>query len=116
MSERASFPLPGGDPPASEPPAPGADGRGVFRAVRQVRSFEDITLQIEAAIAGGQLNAGDRLPNERELSAVFGVSRPTVREALRVLEGAGVISIRRGGSGGIFVAEPGPERVARALD
>ena len=88
----------------------------LFTAVRPVRTFEDIALQIQLAIENGQLNHGDRLPSERELRTVFGVSRATVREAMRVLEGAGVLEVRRGGNGGIFVREPHADQVARPLE
>jgi DNA-binding FadR family transcriptional regulator len=88
----------------------------LFSEVRPVRSFEDVAQQIQRAIASGQLKDGDRLPNERDLGAMFGVSRATLREALRVLEGAGIVKVRRGVSGGIFVAEPNADQVAKALE
>jgi len=47
---------------------------------------------------------GDRLPSERELAALMRISRPTLREAVKVLAEAGVLAVRRGQSGGIFVA------------
>lgn len=90
--------------------------RGLFTEVRPVRSFEDIALQVQDAISSGQLKEGDRLPNERQLGTLFGVSRATLREALRVLEGAGAIQVRRGASGGIFVSEPNAAQVAQALE
>ena len=67
-----------------------------FQAVEQRRTFEQILLQIEEAIVDGRLKPGDRLPPERELAQTFGVSRASVREALRVLEMFGVIMARRG--------------------
>jgi len=67
-----------------------------FQAVEQRRTFEQILLQIEEAIVDGRLKPGDRLPPERELAQTFGVSRASVREALRVLEMFGVIVARRG--------------------
>lgn len=92
------------------------DFGNLFTAVRAVRNFEDIALQIQLAIENGHLNHGDRLPSERELRTMFGVSRATVREALRVLEGAGLLEARRGGNGGIFVREPHADQVARPLE
>ena len=53
-------------------------------------------LQVEDAIADGRLEPGDRLPPERELATTLGVSRGSVREALRVLEAFGVLAARRG--------------------
>ena len=67
-----------------------------FQAVEQRRTFEQILLQIEEAIISGGLKPGDRLPPERDLAQTFGVSRASVREALRVLEMFGVIVARRG--------------------
>jgi GntR family transcriptional regulator, transcriptional repressor for pyruvate dehydrogenase complex len=67
-----------------------------FQAVEQRRTFEQILRQIEEAIIDGRLKPGDRLPPERELAQTFGVSRASVREALRVLEMFGVIMARRG--------------------
>ncbi|MGH3252556.1 MAG: FadR/GntR family transcriptional regulator [Trebonia sp.] len=67
-----------------------------FQAVEQRRTFEQILLQIEEAIVSGGLKPGDRLPPERDLAQTFGVSRASVREALRVLEMFGVIVARRG--------------------
>jgi len=72
-----------------------ADNIG-FRPVPQRRAFEEIFFQIEEAILDGRLGVGDRLPPERVLADIFGVSRPSVREALRVLESLGVINARRG--------------------
>jgi DNA-binding FadR family transcriptional regulator len=67
-----------------------------FRALSQLRTFEQIIVQIEEAILGGAIQPGDRLPAERELAESFGVSRASVREALRVLEMFGVVVARRG--------------------
>lgn len=53
-------------------------------------------------VTAGRLQAGDKLPSERDLAERFGVSRPTVREALRALSVLGVIEIRHGG--GAFVS------------
>src|SRR5262245_62126069 len=55
----------------------------VFKSIRQVRGFEEVAAQIESAIASGALSNGDRLPNEHTLSSMFGVSRTTLREAIR---------------------------------
>ncbi len=58
---------------------------------------------IRAAIMEGRLVVDQRLPSEMELSERFGVSRPTVREALKRLAAQNLIRTRRGSSGGIFV-------------
>lgn len=70
--------------------------KGPFRVLAQRRAFEQIIAQIEEAIIGGTLRPGDRLPAERDLAESFGVSRASVREALRVLERFGVVTARVG--------------------
>jgi len=65
------------------------------------RAFEEIALTIKESIFKGILKSGDRLPSETELANQFNVNRHTIREALRVLELSGFISIETGVSGGI---------------
>lgn len=89
---------------------------GVFTAARRHRTLDDVVAQVRDAIFAGSLSKGDRLPAERELSAVFGVSRSTLREALRVLEALGAVEIRTGAAGGIFVAEPSEEQLAASFE
>lgn len=67
-----------------------------FTTVRTERAYERIVAQIEDAIRSGELGVGDHLPSEREMVTTFGVSRSTVREALRVLQSSGVIRRRPG--------------------
>ena len=76
-----------------------------FRQAQPARAFEDITGQIRAELTEGRLCAGDRLPAERELAVQFGVSRNTIREALRSLENSGLITLRKGATGGAFVRD-----------
>jgi len=59
--------------------------------VSRVRTYELVLHRIETQIVSGALRAGQRLPPERELAELLGVSRPAVREALRVLEAQGVV-------------------------
>jgi GntR family transcriptional repressor for pyruvate dehydrogenase complex len=73
-----------------------ASGGLPFQALEQRRTFEQILVQVEGAIISGELKPGDKLPPERDLAHTFGVSRASVREALRVLEMFGVIMARRG--------------------
>lgn len=82
-----------------------------FRRVTVGRVSEEIAEQIKRAIRGGQLVPGDRLPPERELTRRFGVSRMSVRDALRTLEAAGLIEVRVGARGGAYVRAPGSEVV-----
>jgi DNA-binding FadR family transcriptional regulator len=74
-----------------------------FHAVRARRTFEAVVAQIADAIRTGELHRGDRLPSERLLAERMEVSRPTLREALRVLAQAGVVEVRPGAAGGTFV-------------
>lgn len=88
----------------------------IFSVARPVRSFEEVAEQIQLAITNGQINSGDRLPNERDLASIFQVSRATLREAIRLLEGAGIVQVSRGINGGTFVTEPKSIYVAKALN
>jgi GntR family transcriptional regulator, transcriptional repressor for pyruvate dehydrogenase complex len=76
-----------------------------FAPVRSARAFEEIASQIRSELASGRLKVGSRLPAERALAVQFGVSRNTLREALRYLEHAGVLRLQKGASGGAFVSE-----------
>jgi GntR family transcriptional regulator, transcriptional repressor for pyruvate dehydrogenase complex len=60
--------------------------------------------QIRDSILSGKVKTGDRLASEKELLVQFGVSKATLREALRVLEAMGLVEMRKGVSGGIFIA------------
>ncbi|WP_174255965.1 FadR/GntR family transcriptional regulator [Phytoactinopolyspora mesophila] len=71
-----------------------------FERVRPVRAYERVVEQIEEHVLRGQLKPGDRLPSERTLMEQFGVSRSTIREALRVLESNGLVRSRHGDPGG----------------
>jgi GntR family transcriptional regulator, transcriptional repressor for pyruvate dehydrogenase complex len=72
------------------------------------RAFEEILSELEASITAGDLVAGDRPPPERDLAARHGVSRTSVREAIRVLESMGIVSVRRGADHGVvLLQEPG---------
>lgn len=68
------------------------------------RTFEAAIDHLTEAIERAHLRRGDRLPNESDLAVRLGISKPTLRQALRVLEHTGLLHVRRGKSGGIFVA------------
>jgi DNA-binding FadR family transcriptional regulator len=87
----------------------------MFSKARQVRAFESIIQQVEEAIIKGGLAAGDRLPPERDLQKMLDVSRNTLRESLRVLEQKGLIEIRAGNRGGIFVKQINSDQMAETL-
>ncbi len=79
------------------------------------RGSNAVALQVQRAILSGAIRVGERLPKERDLGQFFGVSRATLREALRILEASGLIEVRRGSSGGIFVSSPPVDRTGAAL-
>jgi GntR family transcriptional repressor for pyruvate dehydrogenase complex len=87
----------------------------LFRPIRSARAFEEIAAQIRAELAQGRLQVGSRLPSERALSEQFGVSRNTLREALRSLEHAGLIQLHKGSRGGAFISERSGDAVVAGL-
>jgi len=74
-----------------------------------------IAAQIRSALFAGRLTAGERIGSEQSLADRFGVSRMAMRDALRSLEALGIVAIRVGAKGGIYVALGNPERFADAL-
>lgn len=95
-------------------PSPPAEP-DLFNRVSVGRISEVIVEQIRLLMRQGQLKPGDRLPPERDLCERFGVSRVTVREALRMLESSGLVEIRVGARGGAFVTAPSSNRVGEGL-
>jgi GntR family transcriptional repressor for pyruvate dehydrogenase complex len=82
----------------------------------ELQSLPDqIAEAIRELIVSGALSVDERLPNEAELASQFGVSRPTVREALKRLAAKNLIRSRRGVSGGNFVALPTEDQVRTDL-
>jgi GntR family transcriptional regulator, transcriptional repressor for pyruvate dehydrogenase complex len=79
----------------------GEGGPGRTRKVQ--KTYEKIIIHIRDAISSGKLRPGDRLPPETDLARRLGVSRPTVREALKVLEALNVLESSTGPTGGTFV-------------
>ena len=68
----------------------------MYEAIRSVRLFEQVTDQIEQRILQGELQPGDQLPSERDLSLQFQVSRTVIREAIKALAQRGLIEIQSG--------------------
>ena len=85
----------------------------MFEPVKNQRISDEILRQIRDAVLSGKFQVGDRLPNERALAEQFAASRTSVREALRGLEQTGVILIKKGIHGGVFVADPDHSLVSR---
>jgi GntR family transcriptional repressor for pyruvate dehydrogenase complex len=92
----------------------GADG---WKPVSRVRTYELVLDRIESQIVSGALRAGERLPSERELASLLGVSRPAVREALRILEAQGAVrsQVGNGPDSGTTIERLPSDALARLL-
>ncbi len=87
----------------------------MFQTAKPTKVFQEVVSQIEEAILAGRIETGQTLPSERELKAMFQISRGTLREALRVLEQKGLIEIRLGVGGGSVVRSVDAGRVSESL-
>lgn len=76
------------------------------------RAADVIARQLRRRIIRGELTEGDVLPSEADLLTQFDVSRPTLREAIRVLESESLVVVKRGSRGGIEVSVPRVEKAA----
>ena len=88
----------------------------LLRPIRSGNVFEETVERLAHAVRLGLVPPGERLPSERDLAIRLGVSRATIREAVRALQLAGLVETRRGRSGGSYVidlASPGSEPRAR---
>ena len=94
-------------------PRPGATAPVELRRVR--KAYEQVSDQLRDLIVGGEVKPGHRLPNEATLSTQMGVSRATIREALRVLAGQNLIRTTKGATGGSFVIVPSADHISAFL-
>jgi GntR family transcriptional repressor for pyruvate dehydrogenase complex len=85
----------------------------LFKQIRPKKISEEIVEQIKDHISQGELKPGEKIPSERDLATLLGVSRPSVREALMVLEAMGLVESRQGG--GTFVRSLTEESLASPL-
>lgn len=100
-----------------EDAAPVSDMRLPKITVQRVQTaYRQVADQLRAQILSGELSPGSRLPSETELSTMFGVSRSTIREGLRVLSSQDLVSTSRGVGGGSFVSRPEPHDIAAYLE
>lgn len=74
-----------------------------LQPVKSIRLYSKVVDQLKNLISKGEIKPGQRLPSERELASMFKIGRPSVREALRVLEAIGYIEVRLGL--GVFIRE-----------
>jgi GntR family transcriptional repressor for pyruvate dehydrogenase complex len=95
----------------------GRSSERIMERVEHAPVYGLVVEQIRRAIHIGTYIPGDKLPPERELAKKLGVSRTTVREAIRVLEGEGYVESRRGATGGVIVLDRGQteQRAARII-
>ncbi len=82
-------------------------------SVRVPKTAELVATRIRRQIVLGELEQGDALPSESMLMEEFDISRPTLREAFRILESEGLITIRRGARGGARAQQPSTDVAAR---
>ncbi|HUX70582.1 MAG TPA: FCD domain-containing protein [Cellulomonadaceae bacterium] len=106
--------------PAVDAPSAASEGSGdseTWRPLPRVRTYELVLERIETQIVCGALRAGERLPPERELAAMLGVSRPAVREALRILESQGAVrsQVGKGPDAGTTIQRLPSDALARLL-
>lgn len=117
MSAVATATSPRADPQLTDPRRAGVR----FDRIRQQRAHEYVAEQIRRHISLRLVSPGKALPPERDLARQFGVGRPTIQLALRLLEAEHLLEVRRGRTGGTFVSQPArdeqaaAELVARAL-
>ena len=88
----------------------------VFRPLEKKRYSEQIADLIQDKILRDHLEAGTSLPSEKDLSLEFQVSRSVIREALRMLEVSGLVTIKKGPSGGIFVSNGYHKPITNSLN
>ncbi|MDV8070982.1 FCD domain-containing protein [Rhodococcus sp. IEGM 1366] len=86
-----------------------------MQQLRQPRLAEIVAASLRDDILTGKLKEGDSLPRQEHLFAEYRVSLPAIREAMRILENEGLISVRRGNVGGAVVHLPSQDRTARMI-
>jgi DNA-binding FadR family transcriptional regulator len=92
---------------------PSSEGKGAVSSGPRRKKPQQIADELRTRIIAGELDEGDPLGNEPALIEQFGVSRPSLREALRILETEGLISVVRGVQGGVVVHRPDQRHTAR---
>jgi DNA-binding FadR family transcriptional regulator len=86
-----------------------------LQTLKVPRASELVAENLRSLIVSGEVAPGAGLPSEKELVSQLGVSRATLREALRILEAEGLIATRPGPKGGIVVQRPGSDHLTRSL-
>lgn len=101
--------------PSDPGPAPSDQPRPIAPVQRVRKAYEQVYDQLRELILSGELAQGQRLPNEAVLASSFGVSRGTVREALRVLTAENLVRTAKGAGGGSFVTLPTADHISDFL-
>lgn len=91
-------------------------GEGMFRPLKKKRFSDQIADLIQKKILEDNLAVGTGLPSEIEMAREFQVSRSVIREALRILEISGLVNIKKGPTGGIFVSNGYQAPIIRSLN
>lgn len=86
-----------------------------LKEVKVRKAADMVAHQIRGAIIRGELNSGDSLPAEADLITMFKVSRPTLREAVRILESENLVTVSRGSRGGARINRPSIEFISRTI-
>ena len=86
-----------------------------FEKMERIKSYQHVVEQIQSAIGSGTLKEGDKLPSELKLTRMFGASRGTIREALRVLEQKGLVTIKTGVKGGPTIKEANTQPMSDSI-
>ena len=91
-------------------------GEGMFRPLKKKRFSDQIADLIQKKILEDSLEVGTNLPSEKAMADEFQVSRSVIREALRILEISGLVNIKKGPTGGIFVSDVYHAPIKRSLN
>ena len=86
-----------------------------FSPIKNKRTYEEVSFEIKKMIINGQLKPGDKLPSEIELANQSNVGRQTIREALRILELSGFITVQKGFGGGPIIKDTILSKVSNLL-
>jgi DNA-binding FadR family transcriptional regulator len=101
----------------STPPKTLTAPRAGLSGVDRIRpAYAQVAAQLRSIILSGEISPGSRLPNEADMAQSFGVSRTTIREAIRVLSSQGLLVTERGVTGGTFVSRVNSQSVSDLLE
>ena len=87
----------------------------MLKKIHNSSLVDDMVRQVEESILSGEFKPGDKLPPTRKLQTILGASLGSIREALAILEQKGLIRVKKGAKGGIFIKEITTEPVAESL-